>query len=116
MKIVRIYTGSDQQSHFEEIEVSFGGEGKILTTTPKPASLAVFRCAPPGCVVDWHPAPRRQYVVTLSGQWEIVCGDGSVRRFRPGDVMLAEDLTGHGHVSRVVGDAPHVFMTVPLAE
>jgi quercetin dioxygenase-like cupin family protein len=116
MNVVRIYTGKDQQSHFEDIELSFGGEGKILTTTPQPASMAAFRCAPPGVVVDWHPAPRRQYVITLSGQWDIECGDGTTRRFRPGDVMLADDLTGQGHIARVVGDEPHIFMTVPLAE
>lgn len=46
----------------------------------------------------------------------IECGDGSVRRFRPGDVMLAEDLTGQGHVSRVVENASHIFITVPLGD
>lgn len=117
MKIVRLYTGSDQQSHFEEIELSFGeGASRLLTTESRSAVMAVFRCAPPGSVLDWHPAPRRQYIVTLSGQWDIECGDGTVRRFRPGDVMLADDLTGQGHVSRVVGSEPHIFMTVPLAD
>ena len=116
MKIVRLYTGSDQQSHFEEIELSFAGDQAILTTGSQPASGVVFRCAPPRTVLDWHPAPRRQYVVTLSGQWDIECGDGSARRFKPGDVMLAEDLTGQGHMSRVVGDEPHIFMTVPLRD
>jgi len=116
MKIVRLYTGRDQQSHFEEIELSFGGEQAILRTDSQPASAAVFLCAPPKTIVDWHPAPRRQYVVTLSGQWDIECGDGSVRRFKSGDVMLAEDLTGQGHISRVIGDEPHIFMTVPLGD
>ncbi len=116
MAIVRIYTGNDNRSHFEDLKLSFGGEGKMLTTVPQAASTAAFRCAPPGHVIDWHTAPCRQYVVTLSGQWEIECGDGSVSLFKPGDVMLAEDLTGQGHVSRVVGNEPHIFMTVPLAE
>lgn len=116
MKIIRLYTGKDGQSHFEEVEMAFTGEGRFPSTAPQDASTVVFRLAPPGHVIDWHPAPRRQYVVTLSGEWDIECGDGTVRRFKPGDVMLAEDLTGQGHVSRVVGDAPHVFMTVPLTE
>ena len=116
MKIVRLYTGKDQQSHFEEIELTFGGERAILATDSQAASAVVFRSAPPRTVVDWHPAPRRQYVITLSGQWDIECGDGSVRRFRPGDVMLAEDLTGQGHISRVVGNEPYVFMAVPLRD
>ena len=76
--------------------------------------MAVFRRVQVGHVIDWHPAPRRQFVVTLSGQWDIECGDGTVRRFGRGDVMLADDLTGQGHISRVVGDEPHIIMTVPL--
>ncbi len=114
MAIVRLYTGSDNRSHFEDIELSFGGEAGIQATVPETAAMAVFRRVPAGHVIDWHPAPRRQYVITLSGQWEIECGDGTARLFRPGDVMLAEDLTGQGHVSRVVGDEPHIFMTIPL--
>jgi hypothetical protein len=115
MKVIRLYTGSDQRSHFEEKELSFGGE-KIETTELQAASGVVFRRAPVGHVIDWHPAPRRQYVVTLTGSWEIECSDGAKRLFKPGDVMLAEDLTGKGHVSRVLGKEPHIFMTVPLAE
>jgi quercetin dioxygenase-like cupin family protein len=116
MKIVRIYTGNDQQAHFEEIKLSFEGGQAILSAGSRPASEATFRCAPSGTVIDWHPAPRRQYVVTLSGQWDIECGDGSVQRFGAGDVMLADDLTGQGHIARVSGDEPHIFMTVPLSD
>jgi quercetin dioxygenase-like cupin family protein len=112
MKIVRLYSGADNQSHFEEIEARFTGDG-IETTETQTASAVTFRRAPAGHVIDWHPAPRRQYVVSLAGKWEIECSDG-VRLFKAGDVMLAEDLTGRGHVSRVVGDEPHIFMTVPL--
>ena len=116
MKIIRLYTGGDQRSHFEEQEASFGGEQKIESTALQNANSVVFRRAPAGHVIDWHPAPRRQYVVTLAGSWEIECSDGTKRIFKPGDVMLAEDLTGKGHVSRVLGNEPHIFMTVPLAE
>ena len=116
MSICRIYTGKDQQSHFEDIELSFAADGRMQTTVLQAATGVVFRRAAAGDLLDWHPAPRRQYVVTLSGEWDIECGDGTVRRFSPGDVMLAEDLTGQGHVSRVVGNQPHVFMVVPLAK
>jgi hypothetical protein len=116
MKIVRIYTGSDQKSHFEDIEVKFGGNQQILSADSRAATSAVFRCVLPGSVLERHPAPRRQYVVTLSGSWEIEASAGAVRTFRPGDVMLADDTSGEGHISRVVGSEPHVFMTVPLAD
>ncbi len=116
MKIVRIYTGNDQRSHFEDIEVKFCGDQQILTTDPRPATSAVFRCILPGCVLERHPAPRRQFVVTLSGSWEIEASAGMAKTFNAGDVMLADDTAGEGHISRVVGDEPHVFMTVPLAD
>jgi len=116
MKIVRLYTGTDQKSHFEEIELKFSGDQKILTTDPRAATSAVFRCVPAGTVLERHPAPRRQYLVTVSGSWDIEAGNGVVRRFKGGDVMLADDTTGEGHISRVTGNEPHIFMTVPLAD
>jgi len=106
MKIPKLYAGNDGESHFEEIDVE---AGKI-----QPAEGILFRQAPPGHVQDWHPAPRRQYVITLSGQGEIETGDGTKRRFGPGDVMLADDTTGRGHMTRVVGDKPRVYVAIPV--
>lgn len=116
MKIVRLYTGSDETSHFEEIELKFGGSQPMLTTEPRNAISAVFRCAPAGLFLERHPAPRRQFLVTLSGSWEIEASNGAKRVFRTGDVMLADDTSGEGHTSRVLGSEPHIFMTVPLAD
>jgi len=116
MKITRLYTGSDHQSYFEELEIKFGGDQKILTSDSRPATMALFRCVPSGTVLDRHPAPRRQYLVTLSGAWEIEASQGVKRVFKTGDVMLADDTTGEGHISRVIGSEPHIFMTVPLAD
>ena len=109
---LRLYTGDDGQSHFEELDLAMGPVG----SSPMQAATGVtFRRAEPGEFIDWHPAPRRQYVITLSGQGEIEVGDGTVRRFGPGDVMLAEDLTGKGHLTRVVGNEPRVSAAIPLA-
>jgi len=66
--------------------------------------------------MDWHTAPRKQYVITLSGQVEIGIGDGTIRRFGPGDVMLADALPGGAHTTRVVGTETRVTLTVPLQE
>ena len=116
MKITRLYTGTDQKSHFEDIELQFGGNQPMLTTAAHAASSAVFRCAPAGLFLERHPAPRRQFLVTLSGSWEIEASNGVKRVFKSGDVMLADDTSGEGHTSRVLGGEPHVFMTVPLAD
>jgi len=46
----------------------------------------------------WHHAPGRYAVFTLSGAVDIEIGDGTVRRLGPsGDILIAEDLTGHPH-------------------
>ena len=108
----RIYSGEDGQSHFEELELPMEPVG---TTPVQAASGITFRRAEPGEFIDWHNAPRRQYVITLSGASEVVIGDGTVQRFGPGDVLLAEDLTGRGHTTRAVGDEPRVSVAIPLA-
>jgi hypothetical protein len=111
MEISRLYTGPDGKTHIERM---------TLETHPELAALqsAVgiqFRSAPPGHFLDWHPAPRRQFVITISGEVEIGLEDGSVHRYGAGHVNLAEDLTGKGHTTRVVGDQPRVTAVIPLA-
>lgn len=114
MRIIRVYTGKDGESHFEEIESAFEKMGELEATALQTATGVAFRRAPGGHVQNWHPAPRRQYVITLAGQAEIEVGDGTVRRFGPGDVMLAEDVTGRGHITRVVGKEPRIYVAIPL--
>jgi quercetin dioxygenase-like cupin family protein len=114
MKIIRLYTGTDNESHFEEKEVDFKFTGDTEVSATEPAAGIIFRRAPTTHLSDFHPAPRRQYVITLSGQVEIETGDGTVKRFGPGDVMLAEDTTGHGHITRVVGNQPRIYVMIPL--
>src|SRR5580704_359795 len=80
------------------------------------ASSITFTRSPNGRFTDWHNAPRRQYAIFLSGgQMEVVIGDGTTRRFGPGDAVLFEDLTGQGHTSRSVG-GDRLTAIVPLAD
>jgi quercetin dioxygenase-like cupin family protein len=120
-RILRVYSGADGQSHIAELPLTLTPfadlEGAHGQSTPmQQASGIAFRVAPPGYVLDWHCAPRRQYSISLSGTAEIEVGDGTVARIGPGDVVLAEDLTGRGHVTRVVGDQPRLYAIVPLAD
>ena len=59
-------------------------------TTLHQATGVVFRESPADRFSDWHVGPRRQYVITLSGEAEVGLGDGSVHRFGPGHVNLVE--------------------------
>ena len=116
-----MYSGADGQSHVAELPLAMkpfvdveGAHGE--SSALQPVSGIVFRIAPAGYVLDWHCAPRRQYSISLSGTAEIEVGDGTVVRVEPGDVVLAEDLTGRGHVTRVVGAAPRFYVIVPLID
>jgi quercetin dioxygenase-like cupin family protein len=116
MRLFRLYSGDDQQSHLEELRLPFA-PGQLAEQTPlQPATGVIFTRMAPGAFVDWHNAPRRQYVITLAGGVEIGLGDGSTHRFGPGEGILAEDLTGKGHTTRAIGEGAREMLIVPLKE
>jgi len=107
-----MYTGDDGQTHVEAIDLGSTPAWKSGLATTQIS----FRESPVGNFQDWHPAPRRQFVIILSGQLEIGLGDGLKHIFGPGDARLVEDTTGQGHTTAVHGDAPCLTATVPLAD
>jgi hypothetical protein len=112
MAFVRCYTGSDGQSHFEDLDLL---PADVEESIEQATASIFFARRFDGRFEDWHNAPRRQYVMFLSGgQMEVVVGDGTTRRFGPGDAVLFEDLTGQGHTSRSVG-GDRVTANVPLS-
>jgi hypothetical protein len=113
---IRLYTGDDGESHFEEVGLGYQPHLPLSErTAPEPAETILFARHMPGYFMDWHPAPRRQYVVFLAGQNEITVGDGTKLVFGAGDVLLAEDMKGR-HTVRVIGDEPRLSLTVPLRD
>ena len=113
MAFVRCYTGADGQSHFEDLDLL---PPDVERSIEQAASSITFTRSPNGRFSDWHNAPRRQYAIFLSGgEMEVVTGDGTTRRFGPGDAVLFEDLTGQGHTSRSVG-GDRLTAIVPLAD
>ena len=111
MKTFRLYAGPDGQSRIEPIDLGRTPEW----TQGLAATQIAFREDPVGRYLDWHPAPRRQFVIILSGQLEIGLGDGSKHVLGPGDARLVEDTTGQGHTTRVLGNQPCLTATIPLA-
>ncbi len=80
MELVRVYTGDDGQSHFEDVSVElddYGMAGQISDQWP--GSGVLFREVDGDYSIDFHNAPRRQLVVNLTGSVEIEVGDGSSR-------------------------------------
>jgi len=114
--INRLYTGPDGQTHVEEIEAKFAPGGGNDVSKLMANSGAELHRAPPGRVADWHTAPRRQYVVTLSDHGEIELTGGKKIEVGPGSIELAEDLTGKGHITRTVGNEDRVTVQIPVSE
>ena len=113
----RIFTGPDGQTHAEEInlELAPGGGSTELSEMAK-ATGVQFRRQAPNYFEDWHTAPRKQYVITLSGRGEIEIAAGKKIPLGPGHILLVEDLTGKGHISRGVGTEDRISLLIPLAE
>lgn len=69
---------------------------------------------------DWeknaHPAPRRQYVVTLKGKIRFKVSDGSTFVIKPGVILLAEDLKGKGHSWEMVHSKGWERLYIPITE
>src|SRR5439155_15655370 len=77
----------------------------IFISNPRAAASVTFGRFPAGWVADWHPAPRRQLMTCLAGEWETIDGTRQARRFKQGDVLLLEDTAGVGHFTRIIGDS-----------
>jgi hypothetical protein len=117
IKVTRLFTGPDGKTHVEEREIPLKPQGR---GTELSESIAVsglqFRTTNQDYNLDWHTAPRRQYVVTLSGESEVELDGGRKIRLGPGHILLAEDTTGQGHISRAVGTADRVSLFITLAD
>ena len=108
--ITRLYTGADGRTHAEEIEANFDDKGAYKMAVTGAELHRMSPSANPG----WHPGPRRQYVITLSGQGEIEVADGKKIPVGPGHIDLIEDTTGKGHITRNFED--RVTLQLPLAD
>ncbi len=115
MKVTRIYTGEDRRSHFEDLDIPLTPARQGSMSELVPTVGVIFRETPVDTLLDFHPAERRQIVITMTGMTELECGDGSRRRFGPGDILLAEDTTGQGHITREI-KGPRKSVILPLAD
>ena len=120
MKMTRLVSTSDYESHFEEVEFDFALTDYAPDAPPlglsetSAATQIRFMNAPAGWSSDWHPSSARNLFVVLSGEWEVTASDGETRRFGVGSVLLVEDTSGKGHKSRVVSGVDSIAVMVEL--
>lgn len=110
MEYVRLYEDEAGNSHFEDVEISLASADLAPPAPPLDLSSFVeakrfaFLRAPTRWLGGWHPAPTRQFLVIMNGVFEVSVSDGETRRLGPGAVLLVEDTSGKGHVTRVLGE------------
>ena len=68
MRIHNLYVDDKGETHFRDIEVEWKNEGRGgKTSATFPATGIIFRETPGTYDYEWHPAPRRQYIINLDG-------------------------------------------------
>jgi hypothetical protein len=115
--VTRIYTGPDGKTKAEDFEIPLKPRdaGSEVSTSVKLTDLQVRRTNQ-NYLLDWHPAGRRQLVVTIAGESEIELEGGRKIRLRPGHILLAEDTTGKGHISRAIASKDRISIDIGLAD
>lgn len=104
-KLISLITKADNQSHFVEEPLSYK---KIYPQWNLNVSKP-FKITQGELVIwettgkfepKWSNAPRKQFMVFLSGVVEIEVGSGEKRQFKKGDILYVADCDGQGHISR----------------
>jgi hypothetical protein len=131
LSFTHLWADANGVSHFRDEKLGFEAatpENPTAGTTshknPDPEALvalplrgatgATFLYLKRAAVEDWHRAPRRMYLIAVQGMSEVTASDGEVRRFGLGSIVLMDDLTGKGHITRAVGDVDHIALTIPV--
>ena len=107
IRCVRIWTGEDGNSLFEEgvIDLTEGMRGDAVGKSVPTVELS-FQETLSGGSYEWHQDPVPRFVITLSGTLEFQVKSGATFIIRPGDILLAQDNSGSGHKWRLIGEEP----------
>jgi uncharacterized cupin superfamily protein len=117
IRCVRLYSEADGNSHYEDgfLNLPIMDRGDSLSELSGAISIN-FRETKAGGQFEWHNAPTRQFVITLSGILEFEMTNGEKVTIHPGDILLAEDTAGTGHRWRIVDQNPWRRAYVVLKE
>lgn len=114
-KVTRIYSDSNGDSHFEDMEVplkDMGSVGKL--SDPVDTKSLIFREVAPSYDWDFHTAPQRQYIILLDSEIEIETSLGEKRNFKAGEILLMEDIKGKGHKTKNILPMPRKSLFITL--
>ena len=63
-----------------------------------------------------HPAPRRQFVITLKGRLKFTVTSGNTFILEPGIILIANDTKGDGHTWEILDGEEWERIYIPLEE
>ncbi len=121
MEIKELYADAAGETHFRSTSIAF--EQRDFAP-PSPAigvsgdlkpTAAVILSAPPGWDQVFHPTPRKQLAVVLTGELTVAATDGEVLRFGPGGCFVLNDVGSKGHLTQVQGSANVHALMVAIA-
>ena len=124
MLLPHIYSDAHGHSLLDEIDLRMmapgGGEAEAGTYYRRINSarqdVTDWRIghALPGHFVDFTPMGERTMIAVFSGQMHITASNGEERQLARGDMMIAEDVAGQGHMTRFVGMEPCNYLLVSM--
>ncbi len=117
MRCLHLHGDADGETHLTEIEFpvreTYAGVVRGISDIPAVTmGMGAFLERKPD--VGMHHAPRRQFLVVLQGELELLTSLDAREVLRPGDVLLADDLDTKGHISRDVGEQPLMLMAIGI--
>ncbi|MGW6929326.1 hypothetical protein ACWGE0_04615 [Lentzea sp. NPDC054927] len=112
MRYVRVFADDNGKSAFEDVEVhgtptvTVEGVPPLLVSGPFPATGMLVVEQPNEGTPEWelHVAPRRQWLIVLTGKAAVTVSNGERREFGPGSLLSFEDTEGEGHMSTPLTD------------
>jgi len=111
-RVLRIYADSEGNSHVDELPIATK-QGRIRFAPTAPVTGLRYAEYAASSVEDWHRAPGRQFSISLSGEIEVEVSDGKRHAIHAGDIVFLEDLTGKGHITRILSLVTNIFIQVP---
>ena len=122
MQFTEIYADEAGETHLRDVPIHLAPRDFAPPSAPvgvsidTPLTTGVFLELPPGWDPEYHPSPRRQWVVILRGKLNTTVTDGASADFRPGDIVFLNDANSKGHRTLVQGQETVSCFLVGLAE
>jgi hypothetical protein len=120
LKYVKVYADENGETHFKDMEVPLKDADyappapRIATSPHETATGTVAIGFPPGWFGDFHPAPKHQWMMIMSGALEIGVSDGEKRTLPAGTIAFLEESGSKGHSTRVIGDQNAFLMVTEV--